>query len=173
MGEAIEGLRTFLYDSSGKDRRVDLTADTVRHLPKDQLVWIDVDTASDAAVKQVTTLLGLDEAALTGQKRLPVQQRGEYFSFTLPALAEPSRGAELVDLTCAASSSWLVTAHHGGLQLRGRLRRARACRELPGEPGRTQLPRLSARVGATSSSWPWSASSAPPTASRSTSWATS
>lgn len=110
-----EGLRAFLYDAKAKDKEVDLTEGLAARLDEDQLLWVDVDLSSSAAVEQVRTLVELSEDDLREEDRVPVRQRGEHFSFTVPALASAEDDAELMPLTCVVAGSWLVTAHDGAL----------------------------------------------------------
>jgi Mg2+ and Co2+ transporter CorA len=108
---SVEGLRAFLYDASAPDKEVELSDSLTSHLQKDQLLWIDVDLSSTEAVERVLAIVDADEEELREHGRPPVRERGERFSFTVPALAEDSPDAELVPLTCVVSSRWLVTSH--------------------------------------------------------------
>jgi Mg2+ and Co2+ transporter CorA len=111
----VEGLRAFLYDASAEDKQVELSERLTRRLGKEQLLWIDVDLSSGEAVDDVLRIIDLDESELRDRSRLPLRERGEYFSFTVPALAEGSPDANLVPLTCVVGGRWLVTAHEDRL----------------------------------------------------------
>ncbi len=114
-GKQAKGLRAFLYDAKAKDKEVDLTEGLAGRLAKDQLLWVDVDLSSSAAVKQVRTLVELGDEDLREEDRVPVRQRADFFTFTVPALASDEDDADLKALTCVVSGSWLVTAHDGAL----------------------------------------------------------
>jgi magnesium transporter len=111
-----KGLRAFLYDAGAEDQQVEASAQLAKDLTDDQLLWLDVDTSSSAAVKEVGRMLELDADDLRPEQRLPVRERGESFSFTLRALRSADQDAELTDLTCVVSGRWLVTAHEGPLE---------------------------------------------------------
>lgn len=106
-----EGLRAFLYDAKARDKEVDLTEGLAGRLTKDQLLWVDVDLSSKAAVEQLRTLVEIDEGEFEEEDRLPVRERGGSFSFTIPTLPSQDDDAELTPLTCIAAERWLVTAH--------------------------------------------------------------
>jgi Mg2+ and Co2+ transporter CorA len=108
-----EGLRAFLYDADARDKEVDLSPRLAGDLREDQLLWVDVDLSSEAAVEQLRTLIELGEEEFSDEARLPVRERGDYFSFTVPTLVSPDDDAELTPLTCVVETRWVVTAHHG------------------------------------------------------------
>jgi magnesium transporter len=107
------GLSAFLYDAEARDREVDFSARLADDLGEDQLLWVDVDLSSKAAVEQLRTLVEIDEGEFRQEARLPVRERGASFSFTVPALRSPDDDAELTPLTCIVATRWLVTAHEG------------------------------------------------------------
>ena len=109
--EQAKGLRAFLYDAKAKDKEVGLTEGLAGRLTKDQLLWVDVDLSSKAAVEQLRTLVEIDEGEFEEEDRLPVRERGGSFSFTIPTLPSQDDDAELTPLTCIAAERWLVTAH--------------------------------------------------------------
>ena len=108
-----KGLRAFLYDADAPDREVDLRDHLARDLRKDRLLWVDVDLSSKAALEQLTTLVELGDDEFGEEARLPLRERGDYFSFTFPTLVSPDDDAELTPLTCIVEMRWVVTAHHG------------------------------------------------------------
>ena len=108
--KAAEGLRAVLFDAGGSDQVVELADGMARRLRKDQLLWVDVDASSESATKQLRGLVELDEDDLSFGKRLPVRQRGGYFTFRLPALAEADE-PRIVELICIVSEGWLITVH--------------------------------------------------------------
>jgi magnesium transporter len=108
-----KGLRAFLYDAGGTDEEVDFSSRLAGRLRKDQLLWVDVDLSSKAALKQLGTLVELDDDEFSDESRLPIRERGDYFSFTVPTLPSPDDDAELTPLICVVAMRWLVTAHHG------------------------------------------------------------
>jgi magnesium transporter len=110
-----EGLRAFLYDASSRDTTVDLSAGLVEHLREDQLVWIDVDASSEAAVERLRDAIELRDEDLAFEKRLPVRERGGYVSFRMPALADAADEHKLAELICIVGEAWLVTVHDGRL----------------------------------------------------------
>jgi Mg2+ and Co2+ transporter CorA len=108
-----KGLRAFLYDADAPDKEVALHDHLYRDLGKDQLLWVDVDLSSEAALDQLGTLVELGDDEFSDEERLPIRERGEYFSFTVPTLVSPDDDAELAPLTCIVETRWVVTAHHG------------------------------------------------------------
>lgn len=110
-----KGLRAFLYDAKARDKQIRLSARVADRLTKDQLLWVDVDSSSKAAVEQLRTLVDLRDDDLGRRERLPLRERGDYFSFTLPALVGPANDVASVDLTCVVAGRWLVTAHSGAI----------------------------------------------------------
>ena len=106
-------MRAFLYDAEARDKEVDLSDQLAAHLRKEQLLWVDVDLSSKAAVEQLRTLVELEDDEFSEEARLPLRERGDYFSFTIPTLVSPDDEAELTPLTCIVATRWLVTAHKG------------------------------------------------------------
>ena len=113
---ADESLRAVLYDASGEDREVRLTANELPELGESQLLWIDIDTTRRKAVPKLTALLkakGETAVALSPEAgSAAVRDYGRYFSIGIPVLAADT-GQETVQLQCLASHGWVVTTHHG------------------------------------------------------------
>ena len=59
------------------------------------------------------TLVELGDDEFSEEARLPIRERGDYFSFIVPTLVSPDDDAELAPLTCIVETRWVVTAHHG------------------------------------------------------------
>jgi hypothetical protein len=97
-----KGLRAFLYDADARDEEVALRDHLARDLRKDQLLWVDVDLSSKAALEQLTTLVELGDDEFSDEARLPMRERGDYFSFTVPTLISPDDDAEFTSLTCSS-----------------------------------------------------------------------
>jgi Mg2+ and Co2+ transporter CorA len=106
-----EGLRAFLYDARARDKEVGLTEGLAGRLTEDQLLWVDVDLSSPAAVEQLRTLVAIDDGEFDEEERLPIRERRDSFSFTIPTLPSQEDGAGLTPLTCIVARRWLVTAH--------------------------------------------------------------
>ena len=51
-------INSYLYDAKGRDQQVDLSADTLKQIGKQRLLWIDVDTRDPAELKRNFQLAG-------------------------------------------------------------------------------------------------------------------
>jgi Mg2+ and Co2+ transporter CorA len=110
-----EGLRAFLYDAGAEDKEVDFSGHLTERLTKDQLLWVDVDLSSEAALEQLRTLVDLDDDEFSEEQRVPIREREEHVSFTILALSSGEGDSRLARLTCAVAARWVVTAHDGSL----------------------------------------------------------
>lgn len=110
------GLYAVLFDASGKDRDIRLTAPNLPELGESQLLWIDIDTTRTKAVTKLTALLqaeGETPVELSPEAGSgAVRDYGHYFSIGIPVL-EADSGQETVQVQCLASHGWVVTAHGG------------------------------------------------------------
>ena len=111
-----DGIRAILFDASGEDHEVRLTADDFPRLDEARLLWIDVDGSQKEAVATLTRLLN-DQTDATVELRPQhgspaVRDYGRYFSLGIPVLTKET-SQETVELQCLAADNWVVTAHPG------------------------------------------------------------
>jgi magnesium transporter len=119
---------TYLYDSEGRDRKVELSAETIANLNERCLLWIDVDASRPGELESLAELLKLDRTSINRLRRANVRPRldnyGGYFQLTVYAepLAQRSapprdekgrriHGAGAVRLDLLVGDRWIVTAH--------------------------------------------------------------
>src|SRR5215210_965943 len=57
-------INSYLYDAKGRDQQVDLSAETLKQIGKQRLLWIDVDSRDPAELKQVAEAIGLGDDCL-------------------------------------------------------------------------------------------------------------
>jgi Mg2+ and Co2+ transporter CorA len=113
-----DGLSAFLYDADGEDNDVDPAAVDLTALAEKDLLWIDVDTARDDALKRVAALVPVTLQTLHSlpSDRPFVRDMGE--AFVLGVLALPDRddpGAASQALVCLVGRNWFVSLHRGGV----------------------------------------------------------
>lgn len=125
------GLKAFRYDAEGHDQAVELTSEQIHSIAHKQLLWIDVEQPAKADLKQLQTLLGLDDATLERLGRgcgTRVEKYDGYLQFAV--VSPPS--AELEDGHLAhrrnrrpeaddyvhflISDHWIVTVHAGPIK---------------------------------------------------------
>lgn len=122
----------FRYDAKGHDQDVDLTAEQLRSIQDNQLLWIDVDQPSDEDLRILQELLSLDPSSIdrisrTSQPR--VDKYPDYLQFAVITSPKsriedgrPTRrrnstpGSEDL-LHFLVAERWIVTIHCGPLQL--------------------------------------------------------
>ena len=72
----------YLYDVEGRDREVELSADTLKSVGERHLLWVDADTRHDADLRPVADLLELEPATLRALLRPEGQQLDNYGAYT-------------------------------------------------------------------------------------------
>ena len=107
MTEAI------LFDRDRVERLNDL-ADGSNRLRRSQLLWVDVDRASEEDAERVAVAFGLGretrDRLATSKDRAIFRDHGRYIHVTTYAPDEDDEG-ELIALECVVGERWVVTAH--------------------------------------------------------------
>ncbi len=116
----------YLYDVEGRDREVELGAETLKSVGEGHLLWIDIDTRHDKALRPVAETLGLEPATLRSLLRPDGQQIdnfGAYTHFSVhtapgtladgddKARETAVHGGTRIDLLVC--DKWLLTVHVG------------------------------------------------------------
>ncbi len=121
-------ISSYLYDAEGRDHQVEPSAETLRSLGDQRLLWIDVVGRDPAELKQIARTLKLDPASLrtllsAGLTRL--ENFGKYIQLsveTAPAIVEADGNAggngghtvqPHVRLDILIDKAWLLTVHEG------------------------------------------------------------
>jgi magnesium transporter len=121
----------FLYNAEGHDQDVDLTAEQIRSIRENQLLWIDVDQPDQRDLRALKELLSLDPATIdriskTSSPR--VDKYPDYLQFSVvtspTSHIEDGRLTHRRNLTpetedflhFLVADRWIVTVHCGELQ---------------------------------------------------------
>jgi Mg2+ and Co2+ transporter CorA len=107
MTEAI------LFDGDRVEHLKDI-AERPKRLRGSELLWVDVDRASEEDAERVAEAFGLDreteECLATSKDRAIFRDHGRYIHVTTYAPDEEDEG-ELIALECVVGERWVVTAH--------------------------------------------------------------
>ena len=122
---------SYLYDAKGRDQKVDLSAETLKSIGKQRLLWIDVDERDAADLEQVARELGLEPVSLQRLMK-PDGARLENFENyiqlvveTAPAVVDADHHASDAPrdasrphtrLDFIISKEWLLTVHDGTVE---------------------------------------------------------
>jgi magnesium transporter len=117
-------ITSYLYDAKGRDKQVDFSADTLKSIRKQRLLWIDVDRRDANDLKNVAGVLGLDPRSLRslikpGPSRL--ENFGPYSQLAVETdpiinAGEPDPGRDHTRLDFLISKDWLLTVHEGKIE---------------------------------------------------------
>jgi magnesium transporter len=103
----------FLFDGQ-RTRVLDAVSDRPRRLTGSQLLWIDLDGATDDGAREVVKEFDLEEEtfeSLTrGHDHAVFKDYGRYLHLTTYAPREDDEG-KLHALECVVGANWVVTAH--------------------------------------------------------------
>src|SRR5687767_14870084 len=80
-------ITSYLYDAKGRDQQVELSAETLKSIGKQRLLWIDVDSRDPAELEQVASQLKLDPRSLRELMR-PDDSRLENFGHYIQIAVE-------------------------------------------------------------------------------------
>lgn len=123
-------VKTYLYDAIGSDQEVELSAETLKSIGPQRLLWIDADARKDSDIKDVAKVLGLDPASLrtlTGSIPAPLENYGTYIQLaveTAPAIVVDERQEDESQrrvsqphtrLDLVIGKDWLLTVHDGDI----------------------------------------------------------
>jgi magnesium transporter len=108
-------IRAFLYDSSGTDKEVALTAQVVTALHSKQLLWVDVHDFEEDELRQLAALLDLTRDSLftllQSEHRPRLDNYGNYSQFNLNAIQRTNGKYAVVEVDFILSSNLVVTVH--------------------------------------------------------------
>ena len=119
-------VNTYLYDAEGRDHKVDLSAETLKSLGEQRLLWVDVIGRDQSELEQVTQVLGLDKESLEillAASSTRLQNFGAFMQLaveTAPAVRDdaPSGGGQEsghltphTRLDLLIGKAWLLTVH--------------------------------------------------------------
>jgi magnesium transporter len=123
-------VHAYLYDAEGRDQEVDLTAELLKSIQPQQLLWVDADAQDGEKLDGLGRLLELDPASLK-RFREPeftrVENYGPYMQFAVPvapatrahhddeAAAQPAANEREAVLQILVGPRWLLTVHNGPL----------------------------------------------------------
>ena len=114
-------IKAFLYDAKGEDREIPPPSGELPKLEEHHLLWLDVVEPSDAELKQLQGLFGLEDRSVLDLKRADkvpaLHNYGKYFQCDVIALADresgspggPPRPPKTLRLDFLVGSNWLVT----------------------------------------------------------------
>jgi magnesium transporter len=107
------GVRAFLYDAEGEDRRIQLTDLHVDELGDRQLLWIDVSDLDQVEALSGTLGIAPETVARMARavKRAELTFHTEYFHVNVVVAGKTGLGYEAVSLDCVAGANWVLTAH--------------------------------------------------------------
>ena len=110
--------RAWLYDADGHDKEMEVSANLVRELSDDQLLWIDVEAPSNSAANRFCEPLGITPemiARVTDAERPPyLDNYPTCFSFAIDAPDErdlDGTGKPGAQLGFIVGKRWLLTVH--------------------------------------------------------------
>jgi magnesium transporter len=109
-------VQAYLFDQR-QGESVDDWAESLRHLDKDQVLWLDLQGASHEQVAEVLDALDLGDAGelrLGDPERNPaVEQHEGHLRVTAVAVSDAERDPdrERIVVDCLLGSNWVLTAH--------------------------------------------------------------
>jgi Mg2+ and Co2+ transporter CorA len=124
-------INSFLYDAKGRDQKVELSAETLKQVGKQRLLWIDVDSRDPAELKQVADAISLGDDCrvnLTKPDGVRLHNYGSLIQLTVetaPAIIDTEAFARQLGgsptkphmrLDLVISKDWLLTVHDGEIE---------------------------------------------------------
>jgi magnesium/cobalt transport protein CorA len=104
-----------LFDASGKDRDVTLTAALVRDVDKDQMLWVDVEAVDDDRLERVAELFELRPESLRALREPGgpprVKTYGSYLHLYVNAIASSDGTESVAPLALVAGPNFVLTVH--------------------------------------------------------------
>ena len=124
-------ISSYLYDAKGRDQKVKLTAQALKQIGKQRLLWIDVDSRDPAELKTVAKYTGLADDALSNliePRGARLHNYGNHIHLaveTAPAIIDleafalkpgGSPTTPHMRLDFIISKDWLLTVHNGPIE---------------------------------------------------------
>lgn len=118
-------IEAILWHSDGRDEEVDLGDSRRRRLSKDQLLWVDCDSADDEERENVSTALGLSDSAIEALRAELTAPDARVLEGAVEIVVlSPGDGKELepVPLQILMGREWIITRHDAPLEYLARHR---------------------------------------------------
>jgi magnesium transporter len=118
-------IEAILWHSDGRDEEVDLSDARRRRLSKDQLLWVDCDSADDEERESVSTALGLSDGAidaLRAELTTPDARVLEGAVEIVVLSLGDGKELEPVPLQILMGREWIITRHDAPLEYLARHR---------------------------------------------------
>lgn len=124
-------ITSYLFDAQGEDQKVELSAETLRSIGQQRLLWIDVDARDSDELNHVAGELGLAENSLRTLVKpdgAPLENYGTYIQLsveTAPTIADAAshsanrrRGVSRppTRLDFVIGKEWILTVHEGDIE---------------------------------------------------------
>ena len=112
-------VKSFLFDESGEDRAIDRAELDDYELNDQRLLWIDLDTSAEGATDAIPTYIAFEQTladAIGDGERVPLVRDFED-RFRVRVLLPVQSEGDPKTLDCVVGTNWVVTAHHGELDL--------------------------------------------------------
>jgi magnesium transporter len=124
-------ISAYLYDAKGRDQQVKLTAQTLKQIGKQRLLWIDADSRDPAELKKVAKCIGLNNETLDDLIKSSGGRLHNYGNHihlaveTAPAIVDMEAFAQEpassptkphMRLDFVLSKDWLLTVHEGEIE---------------------------------------------------------
>jgi Mg2+ and Co2+ transporter CorA len=124
-------ITSYLYDAKGHDQQVELSAETLKQIGEERLLWIDVSSRDRAELELVADAIGLGEDILRDLTRpggARLHNYGTYIQLaveTAPAMVDPDVSADNPEgspanphkrLDFVIDKDWLLTVHDGEIE---------------------------------------------------------
>jgi magnesium transporter len=134
-------VKAYLYDASGSDERVELSAVDVGSLDESKLLWVTVLKRDDAIIADVASQLGVEHipvrSVVEGSSRPKVVKFGEFYHFSVNSVMLLAEGIPAkYPLDFVVGNNFVITIHDGEVDYFVDFRQR--------EKGETQFGRLSA-----------------------------
>ena len=113
-------LSAYLFDQR-EGREVEGWEDALAGLGKDEVLWLDLQGASEQEANEVGEALGLEDGDVGRdvEEKPAVEQREGHLKMTAIGVAEPKKGAspDEVPITCFIGENWILTVHAADLEV--------------------------------------------------------
>lgn len=114
-GGRLMPTRAYLYDATGTDKEVALTAATVESLHDKQLLWVDISEFEELELRQVATTLRLNRDSLytllQAEHRPRLDNYGSYSQLNINAIQETDGKYKVVEVDFILAPNLVITVH--------------------------------------------------------------
>jgi magnesium transporter len=113
-------LSAYLFDQR-QGKEIEAWADALHHLGKNEVLWLDLEGASEKEEAEVSAALGLNDLGVSGGvDEKPALEQGEnHLMVTAVGVADAEQGSSpgAVPVRCFIGKNWIVTAHATELEV--------------------------------------------------------